>query len=183
MIVLKHGETFCNKSYIYLFPLFKSLYRIQLPTIFRNKIKIAAIGIKDYLQPSFNNHIFICIDVLTTGRNNMEDILSNIQGFSLYETDYAIYDNYHMIVLKAEKKLLEALNKFKESKYSEMLDDINPKIIYENKEICNILLKTPQAKKNFIEIIKGKYNIDDETIDEIVLNEYDFKIDESENFN
>jgi hypothetical protein len=92
----------------------------------RYEIEYVCIGIGDdsYLQKHgsvYDQHLFMLIKV--TNGDKFADFLSWFRVMPFYEDDYEygeLDENYHIFVFKMHDDFKKAIQRFKESKYSEM---------------------------------------------------------------
>ena len=118
------GHLYLNQTKKYLFPVVKH-YGAEFVKRIEALYKLA-IGIGDHVAEvcgkEYNKHIYILVDVKAT--KNFLSLLAYFQQHNSYEADHAFdtihKGHMHMIVIKVPSAYLEALKKFKLSKYSEM---------------------------------------------------------------
>jgi len=189
---LEHGKVFVNKTLKYFKPIFWEKYRnIYLDSIFKNRVKFAAYGIGDaLLTKSYDNHLFVLIDVLRTKKDKMDIVLDMSRDLPFYENDYTfnMFDGYHMLVFSIPEEIQISFNEFKNSRYSKILCNKELSNIYDKrisywKEAISVINKDDSAKELYINRIKSYYSIDDDVINTMMIDEYDFPIDHMEYFN
>lgn len=166
-----------NATRRYLFPCLKE-YGEEFVDKISNVFKIA-VGIGDVIVYKaglkYHQHIFILIDT-TISSDFFIDFISWIKDQPMYEDDY-VFDNIqktnmHMVVIKFPERLEEAIDKFREGRYSSMFD------VYTIQELFSrhiktslVLTKNENYKPVFVKEINTKFNTD------LKVSEYEGELD------
>lgn len=117
--------------------------------------------------------------LLARPTEELDLFLDFFRSYRYYTADY-IHNNYHMVVIKLPKKFHNSVDKFKESKYSEMYNKKDIKSLFEQftngdiNPIYYILSRDKRYKTRFKDKLTEKYNLDIDI--DIEDREWDFPI-------
>ena len=166
---IKAREFYENKTRKYLMPIF-IVYEKEFRELLTKLFKVG-IGIGDLILERsniiFDQHLFILIDINSTfeSGNNYYSIIEEVKKHPSFEYDYkyGLKENFHMLVFRIPDEFKQALEKFKQSKYSEMYTKEQLSKLFQGKKTIDVLLKTKERKDEFRVLIQNKFkmNIND----------------------
>lgn len=186
-----------NKTLLYLTPLMKYYGPEFVRTI--NQITAQGWYAKDILYPDNDARLFMVANIAKTNTDLFNQKLNFLKDKVYFETDYPfdVFDQtmYHTLVFKLPIRFKGAYQKFLNSKYSQMMDELtvekffsysnqkNTKVRARYYKAYNVLTKNDDFRKEF-ESMLNSYCVHTEG-SPIVLEEdceLDYLINEKEEF-
>lgn len=170
----QHGRVLLTKTRQYLNPVLKLYGKDFLNEI--KKLYTVRSGIGDMilevkLKKEYRQHLFLLINVDKTDPDVFQDVLDYLRDHSSYESDYPFDDikegNLHMIVVRVPKDTTNAVEQFRQSKYSKMyspalIDKLFQKTASVSDVTYSVLKKDDQYRFIFESMINRRSKIQDE---------------------